>query len=49
MKGLIEQKKIYTTKIGNQSRDFQIDLDDFGEPDWDSIDPRTYQKQCLME
>ena len=44
MKGLIEQKKMYTTKIGNQSRDFQIDLDDFGEPDWESIDPRTYQK-----
>ena len=44
MKVLFEQKKMYTTKIGNQSRDFQIDLDDFGEPDWESIDPRTYQK-----
>ena len=31
MKKLFEQKKMYTTKIGNQSRDFQIDIDDFGE------------------
>ena len=39
---LIAEKKLYTTKIGNQSRDFQIDIDDFGEPDWDDIDPRSY-------
>jgi len=44
MKKLFEQKKMYTTKIGNQSRDFQIDIDDFGEPDWESIDPRSYPK-----
>ena len=43
MKNLFEQKKMYSTKIGNQSRDFQIDIDDFGEPDWDSIDPRSYK------
>ena len=36
---------MYTTKIGNQSRDFQIDIDDFGEPDWDSIDPASYPKK----
>ena len=42
---LIETKKMYTTKIGNQSRDFQIDIDDFGEPDWDSIDPASYPKK----
>ena len=41
---LIKEKKMYTTKIGNQSRDFQIDIDDFGEPDWSSIDPRSYTK-----
>lgn len=44
VKKLIEIKKMYTTKIGNQSRDFQIDIDDFGEPDWDSIDPASYPK-----
>ena len=43
-KKLIAEKKMYTTKIGNQERDFQIDIDDFGEPDWDSIDPRSYPK-----
>ena len=30
IKKLIETKKLYTTKIGDQSRDFQIDIDDFG-------------------
>ena len=42
LKQLIAEKKLYTTKIGDQSRDFQIDIDDFGEPDWDDIDPRSY-------
>ena len=44
IQNLITEKKMYTTKIGDQSRNFQIDIDDFGEPDWDSIDPRTYPK-----
>ncbi len=44
LKKFIKEKKIYTTKIDEQSRDFQIDIDDFGEPDWDSIDPRSYLK-----
>ncbi len=39
---LFKQKVMYTTKIGNQSRDFINNVDDFGEPDWESIDPRTY-------
>ena len=45
LKKLIESKKMYTTKIGNQSRDFQINIDDFGEPDWDSINPASYPKK----
>ena len=45
IKNLIETKKIYTTKIGSQSRNFQIDIDDFGEPDWESINPTTYPKK----
>ena len=45
VKKLIETKKMYTTKIGNQSRDFQIDIDDFGEPDWESINPASYPKE----
>ena len=39
---LFKKKIMYTTKIGNQSRNFINDVDDFGEPDWESIDPRTY-------
>jgi len=39
---LFKQKVMYTSKIGNQSRDFINNVDDFGEPDWESIDPRTY-------
>ena len=45
LKDLIKTKKMYTTKIGSQARDFQIDIDDFGEPDWDSIDPASYKKE----
>ena len=45
LKKLITDKKMYTTKIGNQSRDFQIDIDDFGEPDWESINPASYPKE----
>ncbi len=44
LKKFIKDKKMYTTKIGEQSRDFQINIDDFGEPDWDSIDPKSYLK-----
>ena len=39
---LFKQKVMYTTKIGNQSRDFINNVDDFGEPDWENIDPRSY-------
>ena len=42
LRELFKQKVMYTTKIGNQSRDFLNNADDFGEPDWESIDPRTY-------
>ena len=44
IQNLITEKKMYTTKIGEEERNFQIDIDDFGEPDWDDIDPRSYQK-----
>ena len=39
---LFKEKIMYTTKIGNQSRDFINNVDDFGEPDWENIDPRSY-------
>lgn len=39
---LIALKKMYTLQVGNLTRDFQVDIDDFGQPDWESIDPRTY-------
>ena len=39
---LFKKKLIYSTKIGNISRDFANNVDDFGEPDWESMDPRTY-------
>ena len=41
-KELIEQKELYTLQVGKLKRDFQLNIDDFGEPDWESIDPRTY-------
>ena len=39
---LFKKKIMYTTKIGNESRDFINAVDDFGEPDWKSIDPRSF-------
>ena len=39
---LFKQKVMYTTKIGNQSRNFINNVDDFGEPDWENVDPRSY-------
>ena len=39
---LFEKKVMYTTTIGNESRDFINDVDDFGEPDWEGNDPRTF-------
>ena len=39
---MFKEKKMYTTKIGNQSRDFINNADDFGEPAWEIMDPRTY-------
>ena len=41
---LFEKKVLFKNKIGNESRNFQYDLDDFGEPDWEKIDPRSYPK-----
>lgn len=41
-KELIESKELYSLKVGKLKRQFQIDIDDFGIPDWDEIDPRTY-------
>ena len=39
---LFKKKLMYTTKIDNRSRNFMNNVDDFGEPDWESIDPRTF-------
>ena len=39
---MFKQKVMYTTKIGKHSRDFINNVDDFGEPDWENIDPRSY-------
>ena len=39
---LFKKKIMYSTNIRNQKRDFINNVDDFGEPDWESIDPRTY-------
>ena len=36
------QKDIYTLQVGKLKREFQLDIDDFGMPDWESIDPRSY-------
>ena len=36
------KKDMYTLQIGKLKRYFQINIDDFGQPDWASIDPRTY-------
>ena len=36
------KKDMYTLQVGKLKRDFQLDIDDFGQPDWKSIDPRTY-------
>ena len=36
------KEDMYTLQIGKLKRDFQINIDDFGRPDWASIDPRTY-------
>jgi len=36
------KKDMYTLQVGKLKRDFQLDIDDFGMPDWESIDPRTY-------
>ena len=36
------KEDMYTLQIGKLKRDFQINIDDFGQPDWASIDPRTY-------
>ena len=36
------KKDVYTMQIGNLKRDFQMDIDNFGQPDWSAIDPRTY-------
>jgi len=41
-KSLIATKEMYKLRIGDQTRDFKIDIDDFGQPDWESIDPRSY-------
>lgn len=38
----IMKKDMYTLQIGKLKRDFQLDIDDFGQPDWPSIDPRSY-------
>ena len=37
------QKDIYTLQVGKLKREFQLDIDDFGMPDWESIDPRSYK------
>ena len=39
---LFKKKIMYTTKIGNRSRNFINNIDDFGEPDWENVDPRSY-------
>ena len=41
-KELIEGKQLYSLKVGKLKRQFQLDIDDFGRPDWELIDPRTY-------
>ena len=39
---LFKKKLMYTTKIDNRSRNFINNVDEFGEPDWENIDPRTF-------
>ena len=39
------KKDIYTLQVGKLKRDFQLNIDDFGQPDWESIDPRTYSTE----
>ena len=36
------KENMYTLQVGKLKRDFQLNIDDFGRPDWSSIDPRTY-------
>ena len=38
----VMKENMYTLQIGKLKRDFQVNIDDFGQPDWASIDPRTY-------
>lgn len=38
----IMKKDMYTLQVGKLKREFQLDIDDFGQPDWKSIDPRSY-------
>jgi len=39
---LFKKKLMYSTKIGGQTRNFINDVDDFGEPAWEIMDPRSY-------
>ena len=38
----VMKEDMYTLQIGKLKRDFQVNIDDFGQPDWASIGPRTY-------